>query len=200
MKVIKDLVNFFISFHFSIATFGPLLSKTASFTRYYSLRFTIDFWLKDQWESRNKVGSLNSGEHQVRFETENFSIYCNTLTHWPAVLISAIRAVYVLPNLGTLSNSFKLFPLSISFGRSLSLRSSIISAYYCAAHYTTISVSLWLFFQKNESIPKIHQITTFVLTTIIWLISYFYQYLNWERIKQGAFKSSTVNFSVILLD
>ena len=154
--------------------------------------------------------------------------------------------MYILPNLGTLSNSFKLFSLSISFGRSLSLRSSIISAYYCTAHYTTTSVSLWLFFSNrtistlvslsyvfnfsfpqisanlkslyrliplvwlcfiikqtphlNESMPKIHQITTFILTTIIWLISCFYQYLNWERIKQGAFKRCTVNFSVILLE
>ena len=154
--------------------------------------------------------------------------------------------MYILPNLGTLSNSFKLFSLSISFGKSLSLRSSIISAYYYTAHYTTTSVSLWLFFSNrtistlvslsyvfnfsfpqisanlkslyrliplvwlcfiikqtphlNESMPKIHQITTFILTTIIWLISCFYQYLNWERIKQDPFKSSTVNFFVILLD
>ena len=125
----KRLYHFFSSFDFSIATFGPLLSKTASFTRHYSLRFTIDFWHKDQWEFRNKVGSLNADEHPVRFESENVSIYCNTLTHWHALPIFAIRAVYVLPNLGTLSNSFKLFPLAIIFWRSLSLRSSITSAY-----------------------------------------------------------------------
>ena len=129
MKAIKDLVIFFISFDFSIATFRQLLSKTALFARYYSLRFNVDFWLKDQWESCNKVGSTNSSEHPVRFESENLSVCCNTLTHWPAVPISAISAVYVLPNLGSLSNSFKLFPLSKSFGRSLSLRSSIISPY-----------------------------------------------------------------------
>ena len=245
------MVIFFISFDFSIATFGPLLCKTASFTWYCSLHFTINFWLKDQWESCNKVVSLNSSEQPVRFESENFSVYCSSFTHWHAPPISAIHAVYVLPNLGTLSNSFKLFPLSISFGRSLSLWSSIISAYYCTAHYTTTSVSLWLFLSNrtistlnyrfapslsyvfnfsfpqisanlksvyrllplvwlcfiikqtphlNESMPKIHQITTFILTTIIWLISCFYQYLNWERITQGAFKSCTVNVSVILLD
>ena len=148
MKAIKDLVIFYISFDFSIPTFGLLLCKAASFTQYYSLRFTINFWLKDQWESRSKVGSLNSGEHPVRFESENFSV-CNTLTHWPALPHSAIRAVYILPNLGILSNSFKLFPLSISFGKSLSLRSSIISAYYCTAHYTTTSVNLWLFFSNR---------------------------------------------------
>ena len=142
MKAMKDLVIFFISFDLSIATFGPLLCKTASFIRYYSLHFTIDFWLKDQWESHKKVGSLNSGEHPMGIESENFSVYCNTLNHWPALPVSAIRAVYVLPNLGTLSNSFRLFLLSIRFGRSLSLRSSIISAYCCTGHYTTTSVSL----------------------------------------------------------
>ena len=183
----KRLYHFFSSFDFSIATFGPLLSKTASFTRHYSLRFTIDFWLKDQWESRNKVGSLNSGEHQVRFESENFSIYCNTLTHWSALLISAIRAVYVLPNLGTLSNSFKLFPLAIIFWRSVSLRSSITSAYYCTAHYTTISVSLGLFLSTmaisalvslsyvfNFSLPQISVNLKSVcrLLPLVWLFYY----------------------------
>ena len=174
------------------------------------------------------------------------SVYCNTLTHWPALPISAIRAVCVLPNQGTWSNSFELFPLSIRFRRSLLLRSPIISANYCTAHYTTTSVRLWPFLSNrtistvvplscvfnfsfpqisanlksvcrllpllwlcfiikqsphlNENIPKIHKITTFMLTTIISLISSFYQYFNWERIKQGAFKSCTVNFTVILLD
>ena len=149
MKAMKDLEIFFISFDFSVATFGPLLCKTAPFTQYYSLRFTIDFWIKGQWQSRNKVGSLNSSEHPVGFESENFSVYCNILNHWPVVPFSAIGPVYVLPNLGTLSNSFKLFPLSISFGTCLSLWSSIISAYFCTAHYTTTSVSLWLFLSNR---------------------------------------------------
>ena len=91
----ERLGDFFISFDFYIATLGPLLSNTASSTQCYSLRFTIDFWLKDQWEPRNKVWSLNSGEHPVRFELENFSVYYNALTHWPALPISTMRAVYV---------------------------------------------------------------------------------------------------------
>ena len=94
------------------------------------------------------------GEHPARFELENFSVYCNTLTHWPALPISTIRAVYLLPNLVTLSNYFNLFPLSISFGRSLSLRSSIISACYCTAHYTTTSVTL-LVFLLNRTISTL---------------------------------------------
>ena len=131
------------------------------------MRFTIGFWLKDQWELRNKVGSLNIGA-PLRFKPGNFSVYCNALTHWPALPISTIRAVYVLPNLVALRSSFKLFPLSINFERTLSLWSSIISAYYCTVHYTTTSLSLWvllwnrtistlvsLFYIFNFSCPQI---------------------------------------------
>ena len=133
---------FFISFNFPIAIFWPLLSKTPSFIRYYSLRFTTDIRLKGQWEPRNKVGSLNLGEHPVRFEPTRL----NPMTCSPHFYYST---VYVLPNLVTLRSSFRLFPLSISFGRTLSLRSSIISAYYCTAQYTTTSVSLWVFLSNS---------------------------------------------------
>ena len=93
--------------------------------------------------------------------------------------------MYVLPNLVTLSNSFKLFPLSISFGRSLSLQSSIISAYYCTAHYTTLSESLWVFL-SNRTISKLaflpyvfnfscHQISAY-LKSVCWLLPLVFHY------------------------
>ena len=60
-----------------------------------------------------------------------------------------MRAVYVLPNVVTLSSSYNLFPLSISFGGTPPLQSSIISPYYCTAHYTSTSVKLWVFLSNR---------------------------------------------------
>ena len=68
--------------------------------------------------------------------------------------------------------------MSISFGRSFSLQSSIISAYYCTDHYTTISESLWVFI-SNRTISKLaflsyvfnfscHQISAY-LKSVCWL-------------------------------
>ena len=75
--------------------------------------------------------------------------------------------------------------MSISFGRSLSLQSSIVSAYYCTAHYTTLSESLWVFL-SNRTISKLaflpyvfnfscHQISAY-LKSVCWLLPLVFHY------------------------
>ena len=111
----------------------------------YPILFTAFYY---RFSTCNKVGFLNLGDYSMRFELENFSVYCDVLTHGPTLPISTIRAVYALLNLITLCSSFKLFVRLTSFRGTILLRSSIVSA-FCPADYTTTSVSLWTFFSNR---------------------------------------------------